>query len=156
ISEHAAPVSVARRRPTPARGSRAARTNRGSEIMAKGRADLQHENMERALNGATIGANWMAELAQQNVKQGMAAVEGMLTIFRNAADGFGHRASAVRQQSVALAEEAMGNAAEFGNRMVHLKDPLEWAEVQSEFLSKQAQTFAEGQRKLSQSLIQES
>ena len=124
--------------------------------MARDRTDFAHDNTQQAMQAATFGANWMAEVADYNLKQSMATMEGMLTIFRKAADAFGQHASAIREQSAAIAEEAMGNAVEFGNKIVRIKDPREWAEAQSEFLSRQAQTFAEGNRKLSESLIQES
>lgn len=124
--------------------------------MAKERSDFAQENMQRTMNAANFGANWMAEVAEQSLQQSMAAVDGMLTIVRRAADGFNQQATAMREQSIALAEEALGNTAQFGSRMVRLRDPLEWAEVQSEFLSKQAQTFAEGNRKVGEILIQQS
>ena len=124
--------------------------------MAKDRTEFTQENMQRTMNAASFGANWMAEMTEQSLHQSMAAVDGMLTLVRRAADGFTQQATAIREQSVALAEQAMGNTAEFGTRMARLRDPLEWAEAQSEFLSKQAQTLAEGNRRLGEILIQQS
>ena len=124
--------------------------------MAKDRTDLAQENMQRTMSAANFGANWFAEMAEQSLQQSMAAVDGMLTLVRRTADGFNQQASAIREQSMALAEETLGNTAEFGTRIVRLRDPLEWAEVQSEFLSKQAQAFAEGNRKVGEILIQQS
>lgn len=124
--------------------------------MAKDRTDFVEENAQRTMNAASFGANWMAEMTEHNLQQGMTAFEGMFTIMRRAADGFSQQANAIRERSLAVAEEAMGNAAEFGNRIVRMRDPLEWAELQSEFLSRQAQTFAEGNRKLGEALIQQS
>ena len=124
--------------------------------MAKDRTDFVEENAQRTMNAASFGANWMAEMAEHNLQQGMTAFEGMFTIMRRAADGFSQQANAIRERSLAVAEEAMGNAAEFGNRIVRMRDRLEWAELQSEFLSRQAQTFAEGNRKLGEALIQQS
>jgi phasin family protein len=124
--------------------------------VAKDRTEFAQENMQRTMNAASFGANWMAEMTEQSLHQSMAAVDGMLTLVRRAADGFTQQATAIREQSVALAEQAMGNTAEFGTRMARLRDPLEWAEAQSEFLSKQAQTLAEGNRRLGEILIQQS
>ncbi len=119
--------------------------------MAKDRTDFA-----RTMNVANFGANWMTEVAEHSLQQGMAAVDGILNIVRRAADGFNQQATAMREQSIAVAEETLGNTAEFGTRIVRLRDPLEWVEVQSEFLSKQAQTFAEGNRKVGEILIQQS
>ncbi len=124
--------------------------------MAKDRTDFAQENVQRTITASNFGANWMAEMAEHSLQQSMATLDGMLTLVRRAADGFNQQATAVREQSMALAEEAFGNTAEFGTRMVRLRDPLEWAEAQSEFLSKQAQTFAEGNRKMGELLIQQS
>jgi len=123
--------------------------------MAKDRTNFAEEGLQRGVDAASFGANWMAELTDHNMKQGMAAMDGMLQIVQRAMAGFGHQASMVREQSVTIAEEAMENAAQYGHRIVHLKDPLEWAEVQSEFLSRQAKVFAEGNKKLSEKLIRE-
>ena len=66
-----------------------------------------------------------------------------------------HHASAMREHAQDIAEGGRERN-EFANRMVHLKDPLEWAQVQSEYtMSKQARTFAEGNRKLSEALMRE-
>ncbi len=124
--------------------------------MAKDRTDFAQENVQRTITAGNFGANWMAEMAEQSLHQSMAALDGMLTLVRRAADGFNQQATAMREQSMALAEEAFGNTAEFGTRMVRMRDPLEWAEAQSEFLSKQAQTLAEGNRKIGELLIQQS
>jgi hypothetical protein len=120
------------------------------------RGDYAQENTQRAFNAANSGANWMAEVAEHNLKQGMASLDGMLTIVRKAADGFGQQTSMIREHSAVLAEEAMRNATNFGNRMAHSTNPLEWAEAQSEFLSKQAQTVVEWNKRLAESFIHES
>ena len=123
--------------------------------MATNPRDFTKENLGRTTDAASSGASWIAELADFNLRQNMAALDGMLTMVRRAADGFGQQASVIREHAVQLAEQAMDNTKTFGDRMVHLKDPLEWAQVQSEYLSKQARVFAEGNRKLSEALIRE-
>ena len=123
--------------------------------MATNPRNFAKENYERATEAASSGANWMAQLADYNLRQSMAALDGMLTMVRHAADGVGHHASAMRENAVQVAEKAVENTTEFANRMVRLKDPLEWAQVQSEYMSKQARTFADGNRKLSEALMRE-
>jgi len=124
--------------------------------VARNQSDFAKENTERVMDAASSGASWMAQLTEYNLRHGMAAMEGVLTIVRRAADGLGQQASAIREQSISVAEEAIENSAEFGNRIVHLKDPLEWMQAHSEFLSKQARIFADSNRKLGETLMQES
>ncbi len=123
--------------------------------MARNQSDFAKENTERVMDAASSGASWMAELTEYNLRHGMAAMEGVLTIVRRAADGLGQQASAIREHSISVAEEAIENSAAFGNRIVHLKDPLEWMQAHSEFLSKQARIFADSNRKLGETLMQE-
>jgi len=123
--------------------------------MAPNPRDFAKESIDRMTNAAGSGANWMAQFSDFNLRQSMAALDGMLTMVRHAAAGFGHQAAMMREHAVALAEQAVENTSEFSNRIVHLKDPLEWAQVQSEYLSRQAQVFAEGNRKFSEALMRE-
>ncbi len=124
--------------------------------MAKDRASYGQENPDQVMHAASFGLTFMAEMAEQNLRQSMAAMDGMLTTFRRAAEAFGQQASRIREHTAALAEETMGNTAEFGGKLARSKDPLEWAEAQSEFLSKQAQAIATGNRNLGEALIHES
>jgi hypothetical protein len=123
--------------------------------MAKDQADYAQENTQRAIHAANVGANWMAEIAEQNLNQGKVAVEGMLTIVGKVSDGFVQQASAVQEHSVALVEEMARNAFDFGNKMIRIRSPEEWAEARSEFLSRQAQTFSECSKSLGQRLVHE-
>jgi hypothetical protein len=86
-------------------------------------------------------------------EQNLYALDGMLRTVRRAADAFGHQASSIREHSVALLEQSMGNAAEFGTKLAYSKHPLEWAEAQSKFLSKQAQVMASGAQSLGEALV---
>lgn len=124
--------------------------------MAKDRGNHAQESMDQMQNAASAGASLLDEMTEQNLKQGIAALEGMLTTLRKSADVFGHQASRILQTSAALAEQTMGNAAELGNRLARSKDPLEWVEAHSEFLSKQAQAMATGAQNLGEALISSS
>ncbi len=124
--------------------------------MAKDRANHGQENAKQVMHAANFGLSFMAEMAEQNLRQAMTAMDGILTTFRRAADTFGQQAFRIREHTAAFAEETMGNTAEFGSKLARSKDPLEWAEAQSEFLSKQAQAFATGNRNLGEALINES
>ena len=107
------------------------------------------EQLNQMAHAAALGSTWLAEMTEQN----LAALDGMLRSVRRAADAFGHQASSIREHSAALFEQSMGNAAEFGNKLARTRHPLEWAEVQSEFLSKQAQVIASGAQSLGEALV---
>jgi hypothetical protein len=121
--------------------------------MAKERKNHAQENIGQMQNAARAGTSWLGDMTEQNLKQGTAALDGMMTTFRESADAFGQQASRVRETSTALAEQIMGNAAELGSRLTRSKDPLEWVEAQSEFLSKQAQAMASGAHRLREVLV---
>ena len=121
--------------------------------MAKDRGNNAQEQLDQMQNAASAGTTWLNEMTEQNLQQGIAALDGMLTTLRKSADVFGHQASRIRETSTALAEQTMGNAAELGNRLTRSKDPLEWVEAHSEFLSKQAQAMAGGAKRLGEALV---
>lgn len=124
--------------------------------MARDRGNSTREQMDQMTRAASLGSTWFTEVAEQNFKQGIGALDGMMRTVRKAADAFGHQASSIREHSTALLEQSMGNAAELGNRLARSKDPLQWAEAQSEFMSKQAQAVASGAQSLGEALIDSS
>ncbi len=124
--------------------------------MAKDRGNNGDENIYQMQNVASAGATWLNEMTEQNLKQGVAALNGMLSTLRKSADVFGYQASRIREASTALAEQTMGNATELGNRLTRSKDPLGWVEAHSEFLSKQAQAMAAGAQSVGEALVNSS
>lgn len=121
--------------------------------MARDRWNHTQQNMEQMRTAGSAGATWLNEMTEQNLKQGIVALDGMLTILRKSADVLGHQASRIREMSAALAEQTMGNAAELGNRLARSKHPLEWAEAHSEFMSKQVQAMASGAQSVGEALV---
>ncbi len=121
--------------------------------MAKERGNNGQEQFERMTHAAGFGSTWVAEMTEQSLKQGMGALDGMLSTARKAADAFSHQAASIREHSAALVEQTMGNAAEYGSKLARSKDPLEWAEAHSEFVSRQAQAIAAGAQSLGEALV---
>lgn len=115
--------------------------------MAKDK-ELTQENTQRAIQAANFGADWITEIAEQNLGQSMAAVTGVLTLTRKALDGFGQQASAVQNHSLAFAETTFGNAVSFGKKVLQVKEPTEFARAQSDFLSSQAQALTDHAKEL--------
>jgi hypothetical protein len=123
--------------------------------VGRGRGNHGHDP-EQIMSAASSGLTWMSGMAEQNLRQSVTAMDEMLKTMRRAADVFSQQAMRFREQSAALAEETMGNAAEFGNRVMRSRDPLEWTEAQNEFLSRQLQALADGNRKIGEFLMRES
>ena len=118
--------------------------------MAKDQTELAQENTQRAIQAANFGAEWITEIAEQNLGQSKAAVTSVLTLTRKALDGFGQQASAVQNHSLAFAETTFGNAFSFGKKVLQVREPTEFAQAQSDFLSSQAQALSERPAKGSQ------
>ncbi len=122
--------------------------------MARNPTDFAHQNAERAVQATNYGMNWMREIAEQNLNQSKVAVESFLTITRKAIDGLDQQASAIRERSMALADETFQNTFDFAQKLVRLREPQELAQLQSEFISRQAQVFGDQTRELGQKIMQ--
>src|SRR6266566_8450674 len=118
--------------------------------MAKDKMDFAQQNTERAMQTT----NWMCAIADQNLNQSKAAFEGLLAITRNAVRGVDQQTTAICEHSLSLAEETLSNTFDFANRLVHMKDPQEFAQIQTEFLSRQAQVLGDQTKELGQSIAQ--
>jgi hypothetical protein len=97
--------------------------------------------------------NWMREMAEQNLAQSKAALEGLLMIARNTVHGIDHQASAIRDRSMFLAEETLSNTLDFADKLVRIREPQELAQLQSEFLNRQAQVLGDQTKELGQSIM---
>ena len=122
--------------------------------MAKNPTDFAQQNTERAVQVTNYGMNWMLEIAEQNLNQSKAALEGLLMITRKAVDGIDHQASVVRERSLLLAEETLSNTFDFAQKLVRMREPQELAQLQSEFVSRQAQVLGDQTNELGQSMMQ--
>ena len=78
----------------------------------------------------------------------MAAINGLLTLTRKALGRFGQQASAAQNHSLEFAETTFGNAFSFGNKVLQVREPAEFAQAQSYFLSTQVQALADHAKKL--------
>jgi Phasin protein len=121
--------------------------------MPKDRTEFVEENTQRAVYAANLSTQWL--IADHNLSQGRAAVETMLMLTRKLFGGFGQQTSTVSERSLDLIEQAFSNAFDAGQKMVHVKDPQELAQIQSEFVSQQTRLLAEQTQHLGQSLTRE-
>jgi hypothetical protein len=115
--------------------------------MAKGPTSLSEQHATRTMQAATHGMDWMRQFVEQGLNQTEAMVEGFLATAQRTGDDFDKQASEVRQRSMSLASETLSNTMNFAHKVMRAREPLELVQLQSEFLSHQAQVFS-GQAKL--------
>src|SRR5262249_23883909 len=118
--------------------------------MARTTMDFAQQNTERAAQAT----NWMRAIAERNLKQSKAAFEGLLTFSRNALRSIDQQSYAICVHSIAVAEETLSNAFDFTHKMLRMKDPQELAQIQSDFVSRQAQVLGNHTKELGQRMTQ--
>ena len=122
--------------------------------MTKSAADFAQRNTERAVQVTKDGMDWVREVAEQNLDQSKASVETLVSATRKAVRAFDHQTSAVLGRSMLAAEESLSNTFDFLHKLVRMKDPQELAQLQSEFVSRQAQVLADQTKEFGQTLMQ--
>ena len=81
----------------------------------------------------------MREIAEQNLDQSKAAMDGFLMIARKALDGVDQQASVICKTSMLFAEQTLSNTFDFAHKLLRMKEPQELVKLQSDFVSRQAQ-----------------
>ena len=114
--------------------------------MARNTMDFAQQNTERA-------SDWIRAIAEQNLDQSRAAFEGLLTVARNAVREVDQQTTAICQHSISLAEETLTNTFDFAHKLVRVKEPQELVQLQSEFVSRQAQLLGDQTKELGQRMV---
>ncbi len=125
--------------------------------MAKANEDVREfaqRNSDRAMEAADYGLNWLRDVTEQNLRQSKAVFEGFLTTVQKTADTFDQQSAELRERSLSLAAETLSNSFDFAHRAVRVREPQELIQLQSEFVSRQAQAFAEQAKELGQTVAQ--
>jgi len=110
------------------------------------------QSAERAMDSANFGLRWAREFAEQTLSQSKVALDGFLKASNKMAKDFESQSSAIREHTTALAEKALSNSVDFGQKCLRAKEPDELVQLQTEFMSQQAQMFAEQTRDLGQQI----
>ena len=118
--------------------------------MAK--TSIPEQNAERAMQAANFGMDWMRQMTDEFLNQSRVMFEGFFSTVQKTADSFEQQASEVRHRSMTLATEALSNAFDFAHKVSRAKDPQELVQLQSEFVSQQAQAVAEQSKLLGESI----
>jgi hypothetical protein len=76
--------------------------------MTKGSTSIPEQNVERAMQTANFGMDWMRQITEESLAQSKAMFEGFLSTALRTADSFDQQASEeVRHRSMTLAAEAL-------------------------------------------------
>src|SRR5262249_27266469 len=106
------------------------------------------QSAERAMESANFGLRWARELAEQTLNQSKAALDGFLKASNEMAKDFESQSSAIREHTTALTEKALSNSVDYGKKCLRANEPDEFVKLQTEFVSQQAQIFAEQTKEL--------
>ena len=106
-------------------------------------SEMAERSVEQAAQVAASGMNWMRGLTEENLNRSRVALEGYIETTRVAMDSINRHASKLGQRSIATAEETLSNTFDFTNRLMRAKEPKEFAQLQSEFISRQTQCLAD-------------
>ena len=110
------------------------------------------QNVERAMESANYGFRWAREFAEQTLSQSKVAWDGFLKASNKVAKDLENQSSAIREQTAALTEKALSNSVDFGHKCLRAKEPDELLQLQTEYMSQQAQIFAEQTKELRQKI----
>lgn len=110
--------------------------------MARNTMHFAQQNTEQSVQAT----NWVREIAEQNLNQSKVALEGFLTIARNAARSIDRQSSAICEHSIAVAEQMLSNAFVCARKVIHVREPQELAQIQTDFVSRQSQVLKLGQK----------
>jgi len=122
--------------------------------MTKSAVEFAERNTERAVQATNYGMDWLREVGEQNLDQSKTSVEALVIATRKAVDAFDQQTSAIVGRSMLAAEETLSNTFEFLHKLVRMKDPQELAQLQSEFVSRQAQVLRDQAKEFGQTLMQ--
>jgi phasin family protein len=106
-------------------------------------SEMAERSVEQAAQVAASGMNWMRGLTEENLNRSRVALEGYIETTRVAMDSINRHASELGQRSIATAEETLSNTFDFTDRLMRAKEPKEFAQLQSEFISRQTQCLAD-------------
>ena len=94
--------------------------------MARNTMDFARQNTEQA-------TDWVRAIAEQNLNQSKAAFEGLLSVARNAVRDVDQQAAVICEHSMSFTEETLSNAFDFAHKLLRMREPQEFAQIQGEF-----------------------
>ena len=108
---------------------------------------------QQSSEAAMQATEWMRNMTDQVLNQSQAMWEGSLSTARHAFDGVEQHSSEIRKRLLSLTESTLGNSFEFAHKVAEAGTPQELLQLESEFISKQAQLFGEQSKSLTESAM---
>jgi hypothetical protein len=99
------------------------------------------------------GADWFRQIAEHNLRQSRASLEELLGVTRKMVNDLGSHASAICEHSMSLSEETISNTFDYGAKLVRLREPQDLVQVQTDYVSRQAQAIADQTKELNQRFV---
>ena len=113
-------------------------------------------NTDRALQAAAAGFTWAREFAEESFNQGRRTFDGLMRVTRKMAEDWETQAKTIREHATALTEKSFSNTMEYGQKLAKANEPQEFAQCQSEYVARQAQTLADGTKDFTERMQQAS
>ena len=95
---------------------------------------------------ANNGIDWVRQVTEERFEQTASVLDRFISGFGRAADTFDRHAAEVQGRSLLIVRETLTNSMAFAQQAMHVRQPQELFQLESEFVSKQAQTLAKHSR----------
>jgi hypothetical protein len=116
--------------------------------------DFSDNGARQMMGAAQFGLDWFRDIADQGLSQSQAVLDGYLAISKRAFENADRQTNDMNKRSMLVAEETLSNAFDFAHKLVAVRDPQQLATLQSEFVGRQAEIFAEQMKVLGQHALQ--
>jgi hypothetical protein len=117
--------------------------------MAKSQMQFS-QNTELGMQVASVGINWFRQVAEHNFNQSREPLGELFKVNRRVVDIFNDQASAFCEHSMSLAAEMLSNTLDCAVKLLSPKEPQEMAQIQTDFVSRQAQAIADQNKELNE------
>jgi hypothetical protein len=104
---------------------------------------------------AMQGTEWMRHMTDQFLNQSKTMWESSLTTARDTLDGIEQQTSEIRGRVLSLTEATIANNFDFALKIVQAGIAQDLLQIESEFISRQAQLIAEQSKQMGESAMQE-
>ena len=118
------------------------------------KSTASEQNVEQAKWAANLGMDWIRQLTEEGLNQTGAIFDRFISTVRETADNFDQQTAEVRERSISMTTETFTNSMDFAHRAINVREPQELFQLQSEFLSKQAQALAEQSKLFGESIAE--
>src|SRR5262249_44706758 len=115
--------------------------------------DFAERSAEQTRKLMTLDVSGMRELTENTVEQARDAFDGFISAISRTMDTLDRQASDCRHITATLAAKTVANSFDFAQKLLHVQNPQEIFQLQTEFLQTQMQTFAGQANELGRSAV---